>query len=189
MNASRNIFLIALGSNATDTVQSNAAILRDAVRRFNGSSLKVDKVSNIWRTPAFPAGAGPDFANACAQISGPVSPLEVLTLLHAIESDMGRVREKRWGQRVIDLDLLAAGDQILPDKPTLVQWIDLPPADQQQQAPEQLILPHPRLQDRAFVLVPLAEVAPDWRHPVLGHTVSEMRDALDPADLADMHVI
>jgi 2-amino-4-hydroxy-6-hydroxymethyldihydropteridine diphosphokinase len=187
--ALRNTYMIALGSNATDVIHSNCAILGDALRRFNESSLKVDLVSDFWRTPAFPAGAGPDFANACAQVSGPASPIDVLNSLHRIESDMGRVRERRWGQRVIDLDLLAAGDLIMPDAPTLSHWIDLPLAEQQQQAPDRLILPHPRLQDRAFVLVPLAQVAPDWRHPVLGRTVIQMRDALDPAALADMHVI
>ena len=68
-------------------------------------------------------------------------------------------------------------------RPPRQHWRDLAPADQSRLAPTTLILPHPRLQDRAFVLVPMADIAPDWRHPVLGLTVTEMLARLDPADI------
>ena len=112
-----------------------------------------------------------------------MSPAAMLDLLHRIEGEMGRERLQRWGQRTLDLDLIACDDMVLPDRETHAAWRNLPPEEQVQRTPERLILPHPRLQDRAFVLVPLADVAPDWRHPVLNLTVLEMRDALDPADL------
>ncbi|PVH27751.1 2-amino-4-hydroxy-6-hydroxymethyldihydropteridine diphosphokinase [Pararhodobacter oceanensis] len=185
----RNSFLLALGSNASDDALNNEVILKAAVTHINQSGLTIERISGIWRTPAFPAGAGPDFANACALASGDLSAAQVLEVLHQIEAEMGRTREKRWGQRVIDLDLLAAGDLVLPDAVTQRHWQELPLEAQMRVAPEQLILPHPRLQDRAFVLLPLCEVAPDWRHPLLGQSVSEMCAALDPGEVAALRAM
>ena len=113
----------------------------------------------------------------------------MLALCHRIEAEMGRVRKKRWGQRVIDIDLLASGDTVLPDRETLRHWMELPLARQMEEAPEQLILPHPRLHERGFVLVPLADVAPDWVHPVLGLSVKQMRDRLDPEEITAIRPI
>jgi 2-amino-4-hydroxy-6-hydroxymethyldihydropteridine diphosphokinase len=107
-----------------------------------------------------------------------------LSRLHAIEARFGRERVRRWGPRTLDLDLLAYGELVLPDAVTQDRWRGLSPADQATQAPAELILPHPRLQDRAFVLVPLADVAPDWRHPRLGLTVLEMLNRLELAEIA-----
>ena len=141
-------------------------------------------VSRFFSTPCFPAGAGPDYVNAAALVETEAAPQEVLTLLHRVEADFGRARQQRWGMRTLDLDLVCWGDRVLPDAAAFDHWLNLPPDRQREAAPEQLILPHPRLQDRAFVLVPMAEVAPGWRHPVLGLTVNEMIERLPPDDVA-----
>ena len=88
----------------------------------------------------------------------------------------------RWQSRSLDLDLLAVESQVLPDSVLQAAWMDLPPEEQARRAPDRLILPHPRLQDRAFVLVPLAEIAPRWRHPRDGRSVPEMLAALPAAE-------
>lgn len=95
---------------------------------------------------------------------------------------MGRTRDTRWGMRTLDLDLIAIGDAVLPDEKTQDHWRFLPPDTQRIAAPDRLILPHPRMQDRAFVLVPLADVAPDWCHPRLNLTVAQMLAALPAQD-------
>lgn len=113
----------------------------------------------------------------------------LLSELHRIESELGRVRDRRWGARSVDLDLLFLGDSVRPDPETQTVWRDLSVDEQIAATPDQLILPHPRLQDRAFVLVPLAQVAPDWCHPLTGQTVIQMRDALPVEDIAAMRPV
>ncbi len=102
---------------------------------------------------------------------------------------MGRERVSRWGQRTLDVDLLAYGEVIRPDLATFQHWLNLPMKEQSKRVPDQLILPHPRIQDRAFVLVPLVEIAPDWRHPVLGRTAKQMRDDLEEAEVAQVKAL
>ena len=187
--ANRNTFLIALGANESDSTLKNAEAIRAALNEIESACEADVQASGLWRTPAFPQGAGPDFANACARVECALSPGAMLDRLHDIEARMGRVRTRRGGARVIDLDLLGAGALILPDRETVERWMMLAPGDQQRLAPDRLILPHPRLHERAFVLVPLAQIAPDWVHPLLGRSVQAMRDALDPADLAEIRPI
>ena len=109
--------------------------------------------------------------------------------LHDIEHRFGRKRETRWGMRTLDLDLIAMGQAVLPDRAGFLAWHDLDPDLQGKAAPDRLILPHPRLQDRAFVLVPLADVAADWVHPVLGQSVAQMLADLPAAARAEGHPI
>lgn len=176
--------LIALGANLPLAGKPAEATLRQALAALAEEGLAVSAVSRFFATPCFPAGAGPDYVNAAAvlDVGQEIDPASILARLHAVEARFGRERVQRWGMRTLDLDLLALDDSVLPDAPMQDAWRDLAPEAQVKATPDRLILPHPRLQDRAFVLVPLADVAPDWVHPRLGLTVRQMLEALPKAD-------
>lgn len=176
--------LIALGANQPLDGLALSETLLTAFQAITAPGVTVVATSRLFRTPCFPPGAGPDYVNAAAVLDTTLAPADLLAHLHRIEAEFGRERVQRWGQRTLDLDLIAIGAQVWPDAATQDHWRNLPQADQSRLAPQELILPHPRLQDRAFVLVPLADVAPDWRHPLLGLTVRQMLDRLDLAEIA-----
>ncbi|RYG91631.1 2-amino-4-hydroxy-6-hydroxymethyldihydropteridine diphosphokinase [Loktanella sp. IMCC34160] len=178
--------LIALGGNVTSNEITPEKRLLLAMDRIAETVGDITDQSAIYRTPCFPAGAGPDYANAVIRVRTDLEPADILTRLHEIEAAFGRERVQRWGERTLDLDLLAVGDAVLPDRATWDHWAGLPLDDQKVAAPDQLILPHPRIQDRAFVLVPLCDVAPDWTHPVLGKTAADMCAALPAEQRAEV---
>ena len=180
----RHTYLIALGSNLEINGQTPAAILVAALAALGGAGCEVAAVSRFYRTPAYPPGSGPEFVNACATLVSGLGPEDVLALLHAVEADLGRTRTHRWEARVVDLDLLACGDLVLPDLAVLTEWRNLPPDMQQRVAPDRLILPHPRLTERGFVLIPLMDIAPGWCDPLSGKSVAELVSALPEAEKA-----
>jgi 2-amino-4-hydroxy-6-hydroxymethyldihydropteridine diphosphokinase len=141
--------LIGLGANEGDP----AAQLAEAVAAL-ARVLTVERVSSVYRTAPVGFADQPDFLNLVLAGSTRRSPAALLGRLQVIERRMGRVRTFRNGPRPIDLDLLAHGGVVM-DTPRLV-------------------LPHPRMAARGFVLHPLAEIAPGWRHPVTGLTAGEM---------------
>lgn len=149
--------LLGLGSNLNDP----PARLAEAVDCLNGLVTAL-RVSSVYRTEPVGFRDQPDFYNLACLGRATLPPLELLRALLAVESGMGRRRERRDGPRVIDIDLLAYGD------------ISCDTAE--------LVLPHPRLHQRAFVLVPLAEIVPDWTHPVTDLTPAAMLAALDAAE-------
>lgn len=176
-----HLTLICLGSNELSDFGNPKGAVQKAISLVAELSDGPVSISALYRTPAFPAGSGPDFVNAAMAIRTHLSPDALLEHLHRIEALADRTRAQRWGQRTLDLDLIAMDDLICPDRQTFDVWRNLPLDAQQAAAPDRLILPHPRLQDRSFVLVPLADVAPDWVHPVLRETVQQML-AKRPAD-------
>ncbi|MBV9776613.1 MAG: 2-amino-4-hydroxy-6-hydroxymethyldihydropteridine diphosphokinase, partial [Acetobacteraceae bacterium] len=122
--------------------------------------IKLEAVSRWYRTGPVPASDQPDYINGVIRLSGEPDPEALLRALHRIEAEAGRTRIALNAARVLDLDLLAVGDRVI--------------------ARPDLVLPHPRLAERAFVLDPLCDIAPEWRHPILGRTARELRDALPP---------
>jgi 2-amino-4-hydroxy-6-hydroxymethyldihydropteridine diphosphokinase len=151
----REMAAIALGSNLESEFGDREGNLREAVRRI-GALGEVRKVSSFYDTEPVGYLEQPRFLNGALLLQTDLDPRTLMRELLRVERGMGRERVGAIakGPRVIDLDLLLYGDWVL--------WA------------EELILPHPRMEERRFVLGPLAEIAPEWVHPVLGVTVREM---------------
>ena len=175
-------YLIAIGGNLPKGKSTTESVVASAIRAVGDHIGQVTATSRLYRTPAFPPGSGPDFVNCAIAVSSDLCPEEVMTRLHDIEAEHGRTRTVRWGPRTLDLDLVAADQTVAPDAATWRRWHDLPTDRQRQDWPDQLILPHPRMQDRAFVLVPLMDIAPDWVHPVLKKSIRRMHAELTEDD-------
>ena len=142
----------ALGSNLTGGRESSVAVLEAALARFDAMGLRILSLSSFWRSASWPDPAKPDYINAVALVETSLRPAEALATLHQIEDEFGRQRSEPNAPRVLDLDLIAYG-RVVSDAPAL---------------------PHPRAADRLFVMGPLAEIAPGWRHPVLGATAAAL---------------
>lgn len=183
-SGNRTVALVALGANLPHRGQPPEVTLRHALGLVSNETVQIRAVSRFFRSPAYPAGSGPDYVNAAALLHVRICADDLLAHLHNVEAQLGRTRLARWGARIVDLDLLSHGESILPDAATEVAWRGMPVAEQVRATPERLILPHPRIADRAFVLVPLAEVAPGWVHPATGQGVGAMLAALSEADKA-----
>ena len=150
---------IGLGSNLGDSL----ATLNGAIDRLKiHPQIELLAVSS-WYLTAPIGPPQPDYLNGCATIETSLSALELLSVLQSIEAEFGRVRGEVWGARTIDLDLLLYGDRVI-DLPTLQ-------------------VPHPHMSDRAFVLVPLAQIAPDWLEPKSGESIATLAAKLECSDI------
>ncbi len=164
------IVLIALGANVPGPAGPPAESLDAAISRLPQAGISDVKVSSFFRTPAYPLDSGqPDFLNAVAVGRSRRAPVEILEGLHGIERELGRVRNISWAARPIDLDLLSVDDIVSPEWHAAAQRGDRPG-----EPGGPFILPHPRMHLRRFVLEPLVEIAPEWRHPALGLTAREL---------------
>ena len=149
-NDSIHTAYVALGSNLGD----KEANLRRALELLEERGVEVVKTSSFICTEPYGVTDQPQFLNGVCEVRTSLEPLELLHTLLDIEQKMGRVRLRHWGERNIDLDLLLYEDVVM----------DTP----------QLKLPHPDMQNRDFVLLPLAEIAPELVHPTLQKTISEL---------------
>jgi 2-amino-4-hydroxy-6-hydroxymethyldihydropteridine diphosphokinase len=161
------VILIALGANLPSHAGPPAATLQCALARLEQLGVKILCQSSLYETPAWPDPAQPVFVNGVAGVKTALQPVELLALLHGVETDFGRLRSAPNAPRPLDIDLLDYDGRIMTGS---------------------LVLPHPRMAERSFVLVPLAEIAPGWRHPVTGQGVAdllgELPDRAAPKKLA-----
>lgn len=139
--------VVALGSNQPGSFASSEALLEAALARLNEAGVRLIARSRWWRSKAWPNPNDPDFINGVALFLPKESPHEILGVLLEVEREFGRTRGGGNGPRTLDLDLIAHGRTVVDS--------------------EDLILPHPRAHERLFVMGPLAEIGPTWRHPSL----------------------
>lgn len=178
--------IIAFGSNLSNQFGVSAEIVKAAIERMSSAGLVVQQTSRFFRSPAFPADSGPDFVNGVVLCKTQLLPKDVIAALHRIEAELGRTRNARWEARVLDLDLIDYAGVVLPGADIHSEWRELALEDQLKQVPDQLILPHPRVQDRPFVLIPMTDVVPNWVHPVTGHGLRDLLAAFTVADIAEI---
>tara|TARA_B100001939_G_scaffold347975_1_gene371735 strand:- start:3893 stop:4444 length:552 start_codon:yes stop_codon:yes gene_type:complete len=167
------VILIGLGSNLVSEVYGSPKnILEEALRCLGKRGVRVINVSPFYETEPVPRSDQPWFVNAVAQLHTELSCDALLAVLHDIEREMGRVRKIRWEARIIDLDLLAYHDLVMP---SLAIWTNTAAeTGPSVMMTGQIFVPHPRLHQRRFVLLPLQDVAADWRHPVFRQTAEEL---------------
>ncbi|MDH5722067.1 MAG: 2-amino-4-hydroxy-6-hydroxymethyldihydropteridine diphosphokinase [Alphaproteobacteria bacterium] len=151
------MIIIGLGANLDFKGHSPEETLRLCLKHFEENGIKIISVSSIWKSAPVPASDQPWYRNAVCSVSTIYTPSQLLKKLHEIELSFGRMRHEINAARTLDLDIIAYDDRISGEDP---------------------ILPHPRFHDRAFVLYPLQEIAPDWVHPVTGQSVSDMIDRM-----------
>jgi 2-amino-4-hydroxy-6-hydroxymethyldihydropteridine diphosphokinase len=154
------IAYLGLGANLDDPRQQ----ISEALERLNAAEeVEVTRVSTFYRNPPLGPANQPWYINAAARVRTRLGPEELLRLLQQVETALGRVRGERWGPRRLDLDLLLYNGEVIfaPD----------------------LVVPHPEMH-RGFVLVPLAEIAPQAWHPVMDKSAGDLLSELNPADRA-----
>ena len=149
-----DVAVVALGSNLAGGFASSEALLEAALASFPQAGLPVLARSRWWRSAAWPDPGGPEYRNGIALVEAKGAATSILAQILSIEARFGRVRSGRNAPRTLDLDLIALGRLV----------IDVPG----------LTLPHPRAHERLFVMGPLAEIAPAWRHPLSGAAAAEL---------------
>ncbi|MEJ5240086.1 MAG: 2-amino-4-hydroxy-6-hydroxymethyldihydropteridine diphosphokinase [Anaerolineales bacterium] len=157
------IFL-SLGTNLGDRLEN----LRRALECI-AAQVHILQLSSVYETPPWGYTEQPAFLNLVLRAETELEPQALLDFLKSCEKKLGRQPSFRYGPRLIDLDILAYEDRI----------VETP----------NLILPHPHLHERAFVLVPLCEIAPDWKHPRLGQRAIELLAACDPTDIRKVAIL
>lgn len=156
---------IALGANLPSTVGQPRTTLEHAVARMPDHGITVTARAPLYVSPAYPPSDQPDFLNTVIAVATDLPPDSLMAALLEIEHGFGRIRKQKWEARPLDLDLLDYNGEVRTG-----------------QTGTALTLPHPRIAERAFVLKPLAAIAPDWVHPVTGAKIADLLAARPDLD-------
>lgn len=146
-----NRVFLQLGSNEGNS----SAFLQKAITLINDHIGKVIKLSSVYESEAWGNQNQNNFLNQVIEINTSLNPIELLNTVLKIENKLGRKRVEHWGPRTMDIDILFYGNQIIKNKP-------------------ELIVPHPRIEQRKFVLIPLNEIASEFIHPILKNSISQL---------------
>jgi len=160
---------IALGSNLPFNAMPPQDVLRAALTDLLRFGVRVAAVSRFWRSPAWPEPSAPAYVNAVARVETDLQPRALLQVLQAVETRYGRERSVPNASRTLDLDILDYDGLILNEA--------------------NLVLPHPRLTERAFVLLPLQDISPDWVEPGGGRRLAELIAGVGASDVSAMQVL
>lgn len=169
--------LVGIGGNLPSRVGPPIETLRQAIADLSTEILKNVEVSSFYQTRPVPATAQPDFVNCVIVAETTLTARELLVAFQQMEKRLGRKPAERWSARTLDIDLLAWDDSILP---TISDWHGVVNDPDPAAFLTEPVVPHPRLHMRAFVLVPLCELMPQWHHPVLGRTAEELLAMEEP---------
>lgn len=145
---------LSLGSNIGDKHK----FLNDALKSLE-PHIKLQEISSLYQTAPWGKTDQPAFLNMCVAGETSLLPLELLSFTKSIETQLGRTRTEKWGPREIDIDMLFYDDEVIKSPG--------------------LEVPHPHLSERAFVLIPLAEIAPEFKHPVLDKSMAALAESID----------
>jgi 2-amino-4-hydroxy-6-hydroxymethyldihydropteridine diphosphokinase len=165
-DARQGMIFIGLGSNLPSDAGDPLATCQAALAALPAAGIAVERVSPWYESAPQPPSDQGWFTNAVAAVATALSPPELMTVLHRIETRFARARTIPNAARTLDLDLLAYGDIVMGGP---------------------LTLPHPRMAERAFVLAPLHDLAPEWRHPVLGQSAAMLLAQLPRQPLRQRH--
>ncbi|MFC4211142.1 2-amino-4-hydroxy-6-hydroxymethyldihydropteridine diphosphokinase [Pedobacter lithocola] len=164
MALEHTIAYLLLGGNLGDR-QKNLQLAIELLEKEAGEVLSV---SSIYETAAWGKEDQPDFLNQAVEISTKFNALQLLNIALEIELKLGRIRKEKWGERLIDIDLILFGNEVINIE-------------------GKLQIPHPQMQNRGFVMKPLAEIAPNVKHPILGKTILEIAEnILDDLDVVKL---
>ena len=185
-----NKYVVVLGSNLPSKFGNSAETLKKCVDEIRSHPpIKSLLESNWYISSSFIDEKEPRYVNVGIRFNTNLNPIDLLNYTSGLEKIFGRKREKRWEPRTCDIDILLCNQLILPNNAHFQKWLKLDFSDQIKLSPNELILPHPRLQERTFFLKPLIDLHPDWIHPFLGMKAKEMLDSLPPNELENIKEI
>jgi len=182
-----NNYVVVLGSNLPSSFGNSAETLKKCLGEIRSCpAIKSLSESNWYISSSFADRREPRYVNVGIRLSTNLKPIDLLKFTSDLENKYGRKRQSRWEPRTCDIDILLCNQLILPNKLYFEKWLKLDLSDQLRLSPSELILPHPRLQERTFFLKPLNDLKPDWIHPFLEMKAKEMLDSLPPNELENI---